>query len=74
MPTPFLKSKIMYKLKKEYIGQDVTIFMRSKSIKLDFASQDEFAEVYKIDGYKKYIDCSKKSEPKKVVKKVESKK
>jgi len=37
----------MYKLKKEYIGQDVTCFLSNKKIiKLELATESEFAEVY----------------------------
>lgn len=61
----------MYKLKDEYKGQDVTIFLKGGGvIKLENADQDEFAKVYKVEGYQKFIDFAPKKESvKKEVKK-----
>ena len=61
----------MYKLNKEYKSQDVTCFLANgKVIKLDIATEAEFAEVYKIKNLQKFIDVDKRTkEGKEVVKK-----
>lgn len=61
----------MYKLKEEYKGQDVTCFLKNKTIKLEFASQKDFAEVYKVKGWQKFITkevVKDEKEVKKVIK------
>jgi len=60
----------MYKLKKEYIGQDVTCFLSNKKIiKLELATESEFEEIYKIPGNRKFIDVDKRTKEFKEVKK-----
>lgn len=51
----------MYKLKKEYFDQKVVVYTPSnKVIKLDNATQEQFAEVFKIKGNEKFISKGKK--------------
>lgn len=64
----------MYKLKKEYIGQNVTVYTPDRQvIKLEGATQDEFKLAYKINGNERFIDLDKKEEVKKEKKPVEKK-
>lgn len=64
----------MYTLKKEYIGQSVTVYTPDRQvIKLESATQDEFKSAYKIKGNEKFIDLEKKEAVKKEEKPVEKK-
>lgn len=65
----------MYKLKKEFKGQNVIVYTPDKkAIRLDNATQEEFAKVLKIKGNEKFIDGAKSTETKKAEpKKVEPK-
>ncbi len=46
----------MYKLKKEYIGQNVIVYTQNKRvIKLESATQDELKMAYEIKGNEKFI-------------------
>lgn len=67
----------MYKLKKEFKGQNVIVYTPSKKvIKLEGADQKELEEAFKIKGNEKFIEIDGRSkqakevkvEPKKVVK------
>lgn len=59
----------MYKLKKEYKGQDVTCFFPDGSfVKLEHASDEDFAKVYKVKGYQKFIDIDKRTKAAKEIK------
>lgn len=50
----------MYKLNKEYKGQDVTCFMPNGGvIKLEIATEEEFAKVYKFKEWQKFITVDK---------------
>lgn len=63
----------MYKLKKEYKGQNVTVYTPDKKvIKLENADQKEFEKAIKIKGNEKFIENDNKVE-KKIEKKVEKK-
>lgn len=58
----------MYKLKKEYKGQNVTVYTPSKKvIRLENADQKELEQAFKIKGNEKFIENDSKIE-KKVVK------
>lgn len=63
----------MYKLKKEYKGQNVTVYTPDKKvIKLENADQKEFEKAIKIKGNEKFIENDNKVE-KKIEKPIEKK-
>ena len=64
----------MYKLKKEFIGQNVTVFTPDKKvIKLENATQEEFEIVMKIKGNEKFINTGNLSnDEKKAIKEAEA--
>lgn len=60
----------MYKLNKNYKGQNVTCYFPDGScIRLDIATDKEFEKVYKVKGYQKFIDVDKRKKEFKDVKK-----
>jgi len=57
----------MYTLKKEFKGQNVTVYTPNKQIiKLESATQDEFKIAYEIKGNEKFISKVGKQEKKEV--------
>ena len=65
----------MYKLKKEFIGQNVIVYTPDKKvIRLENASEDELKIAFNIKGNEKFIEVDKrfketKNEVKKTAKK-----